>query len=159
MFPNTTLNELTSDKVYEFPECKPVYLALLKYYSDLYDYSFMQENWNEGDADYRNGRLWWVMNEGWKSFGTLQAILPMAWLSISKRALYWDHMPSNFHPWALAIVGSFDLARYQAAYHLPMDEYEAMQRDLPVVLEGLRNYPADKFAPPMDEDNWGYTDQ
>ena len=159
LFPNTSLEELTSDKVYEFAECKPVYLALLKYYSDLYDYPYQQENWDEGDADYRNGRLWWVMNEGWKSFGTLNPILPMAWLSISKRVLYWDHIPVNFYPVALAILENFDLERYQKAYQLPQEEYEAMKRDLPVVLEGLRNYPADKLAPPMDEDNWGYNDQ
>ena len=159
LFPNTSLEELTSDKVYEFSDCKPVYLALLKYYSDLYDYPFMAEKIKNNDADYRNGRIWWVMNEGWKSFGTLNPILPMAWLSISKRALYWDHIPVNFYPVALAILEKFDLERYQKAYQLPQEEYEAMKRDLPVVLEGLRNYPADKLAPPMDEDNWGYNDQ
>lgn len=159
LFPNTTIEELTSDKVYEFAECKPVYLALLKYYSDLYDYPYQEENWDEGDADYRNGRLWWVMNEGWKSFGTLNPILPMAWLSISKRALYWDHIPVNFYLVALAILEKFDLERYQAAYRLPTEEYEAMKRDLPEVLEGLRQYPLEKLAPPMDEDNWGFTDQ
>ena len=69
-----------------------------------------------------------------------------------------DHVPINFHPWALAILEHFDLERYHAAYHLPRDEYEAIARDLPVVLEGLRNYPVEKLAAPIDEDNWGYID-
>lgn len=56
-----------------------------------------------------------------------------------------------------AILEKFDLARYQAAYKLPPEEYEAMKRDLPEVLESLRNYLADKLAPPMDKDNWGFT--
>jgi len=159
LFPNTTLEELTSEKVYEFSECKPVYLALLKYYSDLYDYPFMAEKIKNNDADYRNGRLWWVMNEGWKSYGTVRPTMPMHWLAISKRALYWDHIPVNFYPVALAILEKFDLERYQASYRLPTEEYEAMKRDLPEVLEGLRQYPLEKLAPPMDEDNWGFTDQ
>ncbi len=67
-------------------------------------------------------------------------------------------MPINFHPWALAILKRFDLERYHAAYHLPRDEYEAIASDLPVVLEGLRNYPVAKLTAPIDEDNWGYID-
>ena len=159
LFPNTTLEELTSDKVYEFAECKSVYLALLDYYHRLLDSPSAKEDWDQSDDHGRNYELWWVMNEGWKSFGTLNPILPMAWLSISKRVLYWEHIPVNFYPVALAILENFDLERYQKAYQLPQEEYEAMKRDLPVVLEGLRNYPADKLAPPMDEDNWGYNDQ
>ena len=58
LFPNMTLEELTSDRVYEFSECKPVYLALLKYYSDLYDYPFMAEKITNNDAGYRNDCLW-----------------------------------------------------------------------------------------------------
>lgn len=159
LFPNTTLEALTSDKVYEFTECKSVYLALLNYYAALYDKPRMLDRWNSGDADYRNGCLWWVMNEAWQEYWTLKPDLPYRWLAISKRALYWDHIPVNFYPVALAILEKFDLERYQAAYRLPTEEYEAMKRDLPEVLEVLRQYPLEKLAPPMDEDNWGFTDQ
>lgn len=159
MFPNTTIDELTSDKVYAFGQTKPMYLALLEYYANLFDYPNAQARWSRADPEMRSGKLWWVMNEGWKSYGTLNPDVPICWLSISKRALQLDHMPSNFHPWALAILERFDLARYQAAYHLPPEEYEAIARDLPVVLQGLREYPPEKFGPPIDETNWGFNDQ
>lgn len=99
------------------------------------------------------------MNEGWKSYCTMRPNMPLHWLGISKRALHWDHVPSNLHPWALAILESFDLQRYQAAYNMPAEEYEAVARDLPVVLQGLRDYPKERFAPPIDETDWGFTDQ
>jgi hypothetical protein len=159
LFPNTSIQDLTSEKIYGFFECKPVYLALLRYYAALFDKPRMQGFFKVGDADYRNGLLWWVMNEAWKEYGTLNPDLPYRWLAITKRSLYWDHIPSNFYPVALAILEKFDLERYQAAYHLPADEYEAMRRDLPEVLDGLRNYPSEKLASPMDENNWGHTDQ
>jgi hypothetical protein len=133
---------------------------LLKYFSDLYDYRQAIERWNNqlGPIQ-RSERLWWVMNEGWKSYCTMRPNMPLHWLGISKRALQWDHVPSNLHPWALAILESFDLPRYQAAYHMPAEEYEAVARDLPVVLQGLRDHPKDRLAPPIDETNWGLTDQ
>ena len=159
MFPNASIEALTSDKVYEFGSTKPVYLALLKYFSDLHDYPRAERVWRESTPDERSDSMWWVMNEGWGQYGTVNPDIPVRWLAISQRALYWDHVPSNFHPWALAILEKFDLPRYQAAYKLPPEEYEAIARDLPVVLQGLRDYPRDKLAPPIDETNWGYTDQ
>ena len=140
MFPNTTIEELTSDGLYQFEQTKPVYLALMEYYAALFDYAKAQERWKDADPEMRTGILWWVMNEGWKSYGTLNPDVPVRWLAISKRALQLDHMPSNFHPWALAILERFDLPRYQAAYHQPPEEYEAIAHDLPIVLQGLRNY-------------------
>jgi len=71
-------------------------------------------------------------------------------------------VPTNnrsLHHWALAILEKFDLPRYQAAYKLPLEEYQAIARDLPVVLQGLRDYLHDRLAPPIDETNWGYSDQ
>lgn len=159
MFPNTTIDELTSDQVYEFGQTKSVYLALLEYYANLFDYPNAQARWNRADPEMRSGKLWWVMNEAWEEFGKVNPNLPLAWLGTAKRALQLDHMPSNFHPWALAILERFDLARYQAAYHLPPEEYEAIARDLPVVLQGLREYPPEKLGPPIDETNWGFNDQ
>ncbi|WP_144372137.1 hypothetical protein [Vogesella urethralis] len=159
LFRNATIEELTSEKVYEFAECKPVYLALLDYYHRLLDSPSAKEDWDQSDDHGRNYELWWVMNEAWQEYGTLKPDLPYRWLAISKRVLYWDHIPVNFYPVALAILEKFDLERYQAAYRLPTEEYEAMKRDLPEVLEGLRQYPLEKLAPPMDEDNWGFTDQ
>lgn len=159
MFPNTTIEELTSDAVYQFESARPVYNDLLVYYHELYDYPFQERRWAEADPETRTGRLWWVMNEGWKGYGTLNPHVPICWLAISKRALQWDHVPSNFLPWALAILEKFDLPRYQAAYHLPPFEYEMVARDLLDVLEGLRNYPREKLAPPIDETNWGFSDQ
>jgi len=159
MFPNVKLQDLCSDEVYQFAEREPLYLELLKYFSDLYDYRQAVERWSRFGPIQRTGNLWWVMNEGWLYYGTINPDLPIRWLAISKRALQWDHVPSNFHPWALAILESFDLQRYQAAYHMPAEEYEAVARDLPVVLQGLRDYPKERFAPPIDETNWGFTDQ
>lgn len=159
MFPNSSLEELTSDEVYKFESTKPIYFALLKYFSDLYDYPFMQERWSQADPEERSGRMWWFMNEGWRTYSEVNPDLPIAWLATAKRALYWDHVPSNFHPWALTILEKFDLPRYQSVYKLPAEEYEAIARDLPVVLQGLRDYPHDKLAPPIDETNWGYSDQ
>jgi hypothetical protein len=159
MFPNTSLDELTSDKVYEFKKADFLYLTVLKYYSQLYDYPLQENWWKDYSQEKRSGRIWWTMNEAWAEYGTLNPNIPYRWLSIAKRALYWDHLPSNFHPWALAILEKFDLPRYQAAYQFPAEEYEAMARDLPDVLQGLRNYPLDKLAPPIDENNWGFTDQ
>lgn len=159
MFPNVKLEDLCSDAVYQFAERKPLYLELLKYFSDLYDYRQAVERWSRFGPIQRTGNLWWVMNEGWKSYCTMRPNMPLHWLGISKRALHWDHVPSNLHPWALAILESFDLQRYQAAYNMPAEEYEAVARDLPVVLQGLRDYPKERFAPPIDETDWGFTDQ
>jgi hypothetical protein len=159
MFPHTQLTDLCSDAVYQFAERKPLYLELLKYFSDLFDYKQALEQWKQFDQLDKNENLWWVMNEGWKTYGTVNTDVPIAWLAMAKRAVQWNHIPSNFHPWALAILEHFDLERYQAAYHMPAEEYEAVARDLPVVLQGLRDYPKDRFAPPIDETNWGLTDQ
>ncbi|MBB5020414.1 hypothetical protein HNQ59_003733 [Chitinivorax tropicus] len=158
MFPNASIEELTSEEVYAYVDCKSVYLALLQYYSDLYDYPRAKAVLAEADADMLNDHLWWIMNEAWKEYGTLNPAVPYRWLAIAKHALHWNHMPSNFHRWAMAILEKFDLERYQAAYHLPEAEYAAMKQDLPIVLEGLRQFPPEKFAPPLDEENWGLTD-
>ncbi|NHQ85214.1 hypothetical protein HA050_03700 [Iodobacter sp. HSC-16F04] len=158
MFPCSSIDDLTSDDVYLFNSCNPVYLELLKCYSSIFDYDVMNELVDEEVFNY--GYLfWWVINETWELYGKINPAIPMRWLAISKRALQWDYMPGNFHPWALAILESFDLPRYQAAYHLPLDEFTAIEQDLPVVLEGLRNYPKENLAEPMDEDNWGLVDQ
>jgi hypothetical protein len=159
MFPNASIEELCSDKIYQFDTTTPVYLALMAYYAEIFDYPKAQERWKRADPELRSSKLWWVMNESWKSYGTVRPNTPIHWLAISKRALQLDHVPCNFHPWALAILEKFDLPRYQAAYHLPPEEYEAIARDLPQVLEGLHHYPPEKLAPPIDEDNWGYNDQ
>lgn len=159
MFPNTSIEELTSDQVYQFDSTTPVYLALMAYYADLFDYPQEQARWQKYSPEVKTESLWWVMNESWKSYGTVNPDVPLRWLAISKRALQLDHVPSNFHPWALAILENFDLPRYQAAYHLPPEEYEAIAQDLPQVLEGLHHYPPEKLAPPIDEENWGYNDQ
>lgn len=159
MFPHTQLTDLCSDAVYQFAERKPLYLELLEYYSRVFDSKWRQKERASYSPDHITGLFWWVMNEGWKSYGTMRPNMPLHWLGIAKRALQWNHVPSNFHPWALAILEHFDLQRYQAAYHMPAEEYEAVARDLPVVLQGLRDYPKDRFAPPIDETNWGLTDQ
>jgi hypothetical protein len=159
MFPNTSIDELTSDAVYAFAERKPVYVQLLQYYEELFDYPQQEARWQKATRSYMNDSFWWVMNEGWRRYGTVNPDVPIRWLAIAKRALHWNHMPSNFYPWALEILSRFDLPRYQAAYHMPADEYEAVAHDLPIVLEGLRNYPLDQLAPPIDETNWGYSDQ
>ncbi|MDW5415702.1 hypothetical protein R6242_03850 [Iodobacter sp. CM08] len=157
MFPCSSILELTSDEIYSFSSCDPDYLELLKYYSSLFDYSAMNQLVYEGVFSYEY-LFWWGINEEWEAYGRINPAIPMRWLAISKRALQWDYMPSNFHPWALAILESFDLPRYQAAYHLPLDEFTAIEQDLPVVLKGVRNYPKEKLAAPMDEDNWGLVD-
>ncbi|RKT50737.1 hypothetical protein DFR40_2664 [Azonexus fungiphilus] len=159
MFPNTSIEELTSDRIYQFDSTTPVYLALMAYYAEIFDYPKAQERWERADPERRSSKLWWVMNESWKSYGTVRPNTPIHWLAISKRALQLDHVPSNFHPWALAILDSFDLPRYQAAYQLPLEEYAAIAQDLPQVLDGLRHYPQEKLAPPIDENDWGYSDQ
>jgi hypothetical protein len=159
MFPNTSIDELTGDAIYHFASRTSVYLQLLKYYEALFDKPYAVEEWHRGDVDHHNENFWWVVNEAWAQYGTVNPDVPLRWLALSKRALHWNHMPSNFHPWALQILSRFDLPRYQAAYQMAADEYEAVARDLPLVLEGLRNYPLDKLAPPIDENNWGQTDQ
>jgi hypothetical protein len=158
MFPNTTIEELTSNKVYQFAQTKSVYLALLEYYAALFDEPWAKENWASADPELRSGKLWWVINEAWEEFCKVNPNLPLAWLATAKRALQLDHMPSNFHPWALAILEKFDLPHYQAGYRLPPEEYQAIAHDLPLALQGLRSYPPEKFAPPIEEDNWGYSD-
>jgi hypothetical protein len=159
MFPNISLEALVSDEIYGFTSRESVYLRLLQYYEDLFDYPKEQARWASGSLKYKNDNFWWVMNEAWKAFSKPNANLPLQWLSHARQALHWNHMPSNFHPWALTILSRFDLPRYQAAYQMPLDEYEAVARDLPLVLAGLREYPLDRLAPPIDETNWGYSDQ
>lgn len=159
MFPNINLEELNSNAIYEFSSRTPLYLQLLKYFEDLFDYPKAIEQWKEFGPMDKNENLWWVMNEGWASYGTVNPDLPIRWLAISKRALHWNHVPGNFHSWALAILESFDLERYNAAYHLPAEELKAVAQDLPVVLSGLRGYPRENFAPPIDETKWGLSDQ
>jgi hypothetical protein len=159
MFPNTTIAELTSDAIYQFESREPVYLQLLTYYERLFDYPKEVARWSTASANNKNENFWWVVNEAWAEYGTPNPDVPIRWLAIAKRALHWNHMPSNFHPWALAILEAFDLPRYQAAYGMQSDEYEAVASDLPIVLEGLRNWPRDQLAPPIDETNWGYSDQ
>ena len=159
MFPNTTVEELTSNAIYQFESTAPVYNDLMVYYHRLFDADRAKEGWKQRSLEGRSEKIWWVMNEGWRSYGTPNPDLPLRWLAISKRVLEQDHVPSNFLPWALSILEKFDLPRYQAAYRLPPFEYEMVARDLPKVLEGLRNYPRNKLAPPIDETNWGFSDQ
>ena len=153
MFPNTTVAELTSCAIYGFASREPMYLRLLAYYAALFDKPHATKRWATASAANKNENFWWVVNEEWAQYGTVNPNVPIRWLAISKRALHWNHLPSNFHPWALAILDAFDLPRYQAAYNMPPDEYEAVARDLPVVLKGLREYPPDRLAPPIDETN------
>lgn len=158
MFPGVKVESLLKGDVYLFPERDDIYLKFLKYFIDLYDYPRAITVWNQSTDEERSGRLWRIVNEAWESYSKINENLPVIWLATAKKALEWDHMPVNFHPWALAILEHFDLERYHAAYHLPRDEYEAIAHDLPIVLEGLRNYPTEKLAAPIDEDNWGYID-
>lgn len=60
--------------------------------------------------------------------------MPIFWLVWSKSMLQWDYLPSDFSLWALAILEWFDLDRYNAAYHLPEGEYNAIKHDLFSVL-------------------------
>ena len=158
MFPASSLNDLLGEGVYGFSEREAVYLAAVKFCDDIFDSEWRLAERDSYTPEQVSHIFWWVMNEAWDVYCQVNANLPIAWLSITKKALEWDHVPINFHPWALAILEHFDLERYHAAYHLPRDEYEAIAHDLPVVLEGLRNYPAEKLAAPIDEDNWGYMD-
>lgn len=73
--------------------------------------------------------------------------MPIWWLAWSKSMLKWDYIPSNFQPWALAVLEWFDLERYHQAYHLSQEEYDAIKHDLPLVIDGLKRYPAEKLAP------------
>lgn len=84
-------------------------------------------------------------------FTTRNAVLPLAWLSYTKYVLGMDYVPSDFQSLALKILEWFDLERYQAAYHLPQEEYDAIKHDLPLVINQLKNYPVDKFAPPIGD--------
>lgn len=158
MFPGIEVESLLKDDVYLFPARDDIYLRFLKYFVELFDYPRARAVWDQSNAEERSDRLWWVINETWELYCKANENLPVIWLATAKKALEWDHVPINFHPWVLAILEHFDLERYHAAYHLPRDEYEAIARDLPVVLEGLRNYPAEKLTAPIDEDNWGYID-
>ena len=158
MFPMSCLDDLLGDEIYLFPQRKVVYFDLLVFYKRLFD-----SDWRLAErASYTPERIsdifWWGMNESWEFYCKVNVNLPVAWLGVAKKALEWDHVPVNFHPWALAVLEHFDLERYHAAYHLPRDEYEAIAHDLPIVLEGLCNYPMEKLAAPIDEDNWGYID-
>ncbi|MDT4870469.1 hypothetical protein FQZ97_1055490 [compost metagenome] len=60
----------------------------------------------------------------------------------------------NFQPWALGIPGKFDLARYKATYHLPPEGYEAIARDLPIVLQGLRDVLIQNNATVVQSPEW-----
>ncbi|MEB3754163.1 hypothetical protein [Acinetobacter sp. MD2(2019)] len=77
--------------------------------------------------------------------------LPIAWLVWSKFLLAHDYLPSDFQPLAMQVLEWFDLDRYNAAYNLPEEEYEVIKHDLPLVIDQLKNYPTDKFAPPVGE--------
>lgn len=159
MFPGMTVEELMSDRVYEYENTKPIYQAWQKYYSTYFDADWARDRWIRSTLEQRSAKLWWHMNEDWEGYGTVNSSIPIQWLALAKRCLQMDHVPSNLHPWAIGILGRFNLARYQAAYHLPSEEYEAIARDLPEVLKALREYPREKLAPPIDEGNWGYCDQ
>ena len=158
MFPEVRLSDVLVDQIYGFSGRKPLYIEFLRYFIDLYDYPRAIAVWSQSTDEERSGRLWRIVNEAWESYSKINENLPVIWLATAKKALEWDHVPINFHPWALAILEHFDLDCYHAAYHLPRDEYEAIARDLPIVLEGLRNYPTERLTAPIDEDNWGCID-
>lgn len=146
---------LCSRAVYCFESCSINYLGLLGEDERIYDADFMVENWKKGTPDYRMSLFFGRVNNTWSRLGTVNPYLPCYWLDLGKRALKWDFVPEDFHQWAVPILSSFDLERYRSAYQVPDAEYEAMARDLPVVLEGLKNYPKEKLAPPVDEEIWG----
>lgn len=77
--------------------------------------------------------------------------MPIFWLIWSKSMLQWDYLPSDFSKGALAILEWFDLDRYNATYHLPEEEFTAIKNDLPLVISQLKNYPKERFAPPIGD--------
>lgn len=109
MFPEVRLSDVLIDQVYNFPGRKSLYIEFLRYFIDLYDYPRAIAIWNQSSVEERSGRLWWVINEAWESYCKVNENLLVIWLATAKKALEWDHVLINFHPWALAILKRFDL--------------------------------------------------
>lgn len=169
MFKNMVVNDLLMGKIYEFP-CREayqycgdkriwgptnesLYLEVIDWIDRLFKDVISIDEHNPLFSV--NDDFWWIINEAYKTYFEPNPDLPTYWLAIAKWALKIDYIPSNFYEWALPILEWFDLDRWAEAYHPQQDEYEAIKRDLAFVLAGLKSYPKDRLAPPVDEDRWG----
>ena len=99
MFPASSLNDLLGEGVYGFSEREAVYLAAVKFCDDIFDSEWRLAERHSYTPEQVSHIFWWVMNEAWDVYCQVNANLPIAWLSITKKALEWDHVPINFHPW------------------------------------------------------------
>ncbi|WP_334069898.1 hypothetical protein [Acinetobacter colistiniresistens] len=121
------------DRYWEFTSFdEPIYLQM---YDDWLVYVCIPKDWRKSAETLEYARKEFLHYFISSVFTTRNAVLPLAWLSYTKYVLGMDYVPSDFQSLALKILEWFDLERYQAAYHLPQEEYDAIKHDLPLVIK------------------------
>ncbi len=80
--------------------------------------------------------------------------MPVRWLALSKKLVQLNAIPENILPYCKEIIDSFDLQLYQDRYRLPLNEFEALRRDLPVVQIMLAEFSRSDLLPPIPESQW-----
>lgn len=158
MFNNQKLKNLLNEDIYSFSieervwefsnYDEPIYLLIC---NDWWEYVYIQNNWRESDDKYNEATNEFIRYFQSSIFHVISPILPLVWLSYSKRLLASDYIPSDFNSWALTLLEWFDLVKYNEAYNLSEDEYKSIKDDLLLVINKLKNYPIDKFAPPIGD--------
>lgn len=158
MFNNKMLKKLLNEDIYSFSvqERKwefsgynePLYILMC---DDWWEYVYIQNSWRDSSSKYDEATNEFLQYFKSSAFNEISSILPLVWLSYSKRLLSSDYIPSDFCVWALAILEWFDLDRYNVTYHLPEEEFTAIKNDLPLVISQLKNYPKERFAPPIGD--------
>ncbi|RYG58895.1 MAG: hypothetical protein EON60_12020 [Alphaproteobacteria bacterium] len=154
MFSDASIEALSGNAIYEFPASVPVYRAMREYLTGFFESSTIRRIVKDGSEVEKSDLIWCILNEGWWLFGRVNPEVPVRWLALTKKMLELQIVPSNVFDYCEAIVGSFDLQRYQGCYRLPSDEFLTLSEDLPVVKQKLIDFPREELLPPIPESDW-----
>lgn len=154
MFPDATLESLCSIETYCFPSVEPFYLELTGFLNDYFRVPGVEITLAGPDAHGKSLLVWSVINEAWWLYGRVNPEVPVRWLALSKKLVQLNAIPENILPYCKEIIDSFDLQLYQDRYCLPLNEFEALRRDLPVVQIMLKEFSRPDLLPRIPEFQW-----
>ena len=154
IFPDASIDALSGDSIYDFPVASPVYQGMLEYLTGFFEFSSVRQVLANGSDEEKADLIWRILNESWWLFGRVNSEVPVRWTALAKRMLEVGIIPSNVYEYCKAIIGNFDLQRYQLKYQLPDYDYHALVRDLPLIKQLLQDFPRAQLMPPIPELQW-----
>lgn len=154
IFPDAELQELSGSGCYRFASVEPVYRSVLEYLNGFFEFSRVRRTINSGTPDGKSALVWEVINEAWWQFGRLNAEVPIYWIALSKKILEEKIVPVNVFMYCKAIVGGFDLAKYQERCALPDYDFLRLTEDVPAIKKLLETYADEDLLPPISELDW-----